>query len=171
MTTNSSTSKRWTDGWLRVRGWLSARSADLIKRMKAGLTGAGRRIRVRYRQWRRPPRVDLFETPTTVEIRIDVPGVDTGTLDVALRGRRLTVTGKYREEDKECCRCYRAERATGRLVRSVNLPCTVRDEQMTANCRDGLLAVSLAKATPEAHIPVTSGVEPDAGSVEGPWSI
>jgi len=42
----------------------------------------------------------------------------------------------------------------------------VRDERMIGDCRDGLLAVSLVKASRETHIPIARDTDFDARIAE-----
>jgi HSP20 family protein len=106
--------------------------------------------------------VDLFETNDAVELRVDLPGVAADAIDIQVRGRRLTITGQRPEDYPNGCTRRRLERPTGRFARSVALPRSVRSEQVSVQCRDGVLAISLPKMGKEAHGDVQRDSTPSA---------
>ncbi len=92
------------------------------------------------------PPLDLSETESTIEVRMDVPGIKPGELDIKLTGNILTISGQRKEEYEEKGRTlYRVERRTGTFSRSVTLPCPVKEDQVNAQYRDGVLTVTIRK--------------------------
>ncbi len=94
------------------------------------------------------PALDLSETTDTVEVRMNVPGVKPDNIDIQVNGSLLTVTGKTEEEKEEKGKTYhRIERRQGQFSRSVTLPCSINEEKVLANCKEGVLSIHLPKTT------------------------
>lgn len=92
------------------------------------------------------PPLDLSETPTSVEVRFDLPGFKADEINVQLSNNVLTVSGERHEERKEQSETFhRIERRTGSFSRSVALPARVAEEKVDAQYRDGVLTISMAK--------------------------
>ena len=92
------------------------------------------------------PSLDLVETDTTVEVRMDLPGVKPKDIDIQLNGNLLTVTAERAEEKEEKGRTFhRVERHTGRFSRSLTLPAPVVESEVAAEYHDGVLSITLPK--------------------------
>ena len=92
------------------------------------------------------PAADMSETADTVQVRLDVPGMDPKDIDIEVRGNELHVTGERKEEKEEKGQTWhRIERRTGSFSRTIALPCSVRDAQAKADYANGVLTVSLPK--------------------------
>ena len=92
------------------------------------------------------PSIDLAETENAVEVRMDLPGVKPNEIDIQLSGNILTVSGQREEEKEEKGRTFhRIERRYGTFSRSVTLPGAVVEDEVAAECRDGVLTVTLPK--------------------------
>jgi len=113
------------------------------------------------------PRVDMYETPDGIVVKVEVAGVDPERLDVSLSSddRVLTIAGERGEEDRERMdriRCYQLEIYFGPFVRQIVLPGDVRIDRdaIEASYRDGFLVVNLPKKTamgaPSRSIKVTT---------------
>lgn len=119
-----------------------------------GLRGGGK-------QW--VPAADLVETHDSVLVRFDLPGVDPETLDVVLTGNMLTVKGhRLLDEIKAEDVAHRRERPTGLFSRSIPLPVSVDPDRVSAEAKNGVLAVTLSKteSVKPRHIPVQSRKSP-----------
>ncbi len=81
-------------------------------------------------------------------IVLDLPGVERGKLDVGLDENRLTVRGE-RVQNEADAHARRAERPSGRFVRSFALPETVDRDNIDANYKDGVLRLRLPKRREE----------------------
>lgn len=95
------------------------------------------------------PSLDLSETDDEIEVRLDLPGYKPEEIEVDLSGDVLNISGEHQEEteEKEDGRRYhRIERRHGRFQRAVQLPAAVRDDQIDANFKDGVLMVKMPKA-------------------------
>jgi HSP20 family protein len=93
------------------------------------------------------PSVDLSETETAVEVRMDLPGVKPKDIDIQISGNVLTVSGQREEEKEEKGRTFhRVERSSGSFSRSLTLPTTVNESEIAAEYRDGVLTITLPKS-------------------------
>ena len=92
------------------------------------------------------PAVDVYEDEHTVNLKIEVPGVDEKDLDIRVENNTLTVHGerKFEKEEKEE-NFRRVERQYGSFTRSFTLPQTVNAENVSANYDKGVLKITLPK--------------------------
>jgi HSP20 family protein len=92
------------------------------------------------------PPVDVYEDEHTINLKIEVPGIDEKDVDVRIENNTLTVHGerKFEKEEKEE-NFRRVERQYGSFTRSFTLPNTVDAEQVKASYDKGILKISLAK--------------------------
>lgn len=103
----------------------------------------------------RLPSLDLTESNGTLEVKMDVPGMAAEDIAIEVRGDTLTISGKHEEEKKEEDKekkYHRVERRSGSFQRSVALPCSVKESEVAAEYRDGVLTVTLPKVeTDKTH--------------------
>ena len=67
------------------------------------------------------PLADVEETPDAYAVEIELPGVKKDDLDIAVAGRRLTVTGERKERERVGT-LRRRDRVVGRFHYEVTLP-------------------------------------------------
>lgn len=92
------------------------------------------------------PAVDIIEEKERFVLRADVPGVDPADLEISMDAGVLTIAGKrVLEERAEDAGAQRMERVSGRFFRRFSLPDTADAENITAQCRNGILEVSIPK--------------------------
>ena len=96
------------------------------------------------------PAADIYETPTGVLIRCDMPGVDEQDLEITLENKQLVINGPQMGQGKEGCETLVGEYRTGVYQRSFALGRDLDDSLVTARLKDGVLEVNLPKA-PEAQ--------------------
>ncbi len=92
------------------------------------------------------PAVDVIETGEEYVVLADLPGVDKKDLEVSVTGSLLSIKGDKREErsgDKR--RFFRREAWSGSFKRTIDLPAAIDPERMSAELKDGVLAVKVAK--------------------------
>lgn len=92
------------------------------------------------------PAADVFEDETEFVIALDLPGIQRDGLDVGLDDNRLTIRGE-RVAPSAGLQQRRAERPTGRFIRSFSLPEIVDREAIAADYKDGVLHLRLPKRT------------------------
>jgi len=92
------------------------------------------------------PAVDIIEEKERFVLRADVPGVDPADIEVSMDAGVLSVGGqRSTEERSESTGVQRVERVSGRFFRRFSLPDTADAENITAQCRNGILEVSIPK--------------------------
>jgi HSP20 family protein len=94
-------------------------------------------------QW--SPPVDIFETSESIVIRLEVPGIEQQALDVEIKDNSLIVEGDRKFEEVEGRNYHRVERAYGTFRRVFSLPMLVRQDQIHAVLKNGVLEITLLK--------------------------
>lgn len=93
------------------------------------------------------PSTDISETDEAIEVKMDIPGLTAEEIDIEVRGNTLQISGEHKEEKEEKGKTYhRVERRQGRVYRSIMLPAEVDEKKVNAECRDGVLSITLPKA-------------------------
>ena len=110
--------------------------------------------------WEGYPAVNVYANEEKAVLTAEVPGVNPQDIDVSVRETTLTITGKRDlEEPKEQQRFIRRERERGEFSRSLTLPFSVERDQVTAECRNGVLILHLPRK--EADKPRKIQVTPE----------
>jgi HSP20 family protein len=93
------------------------------------------------------PAVDLEETDKEIVVKAELPGIDPGDIDVELSGSNLIIRGEKKIEKEEKKKNYHLmERSYGSFFRSIPLPVEVKEKEIKANYKKGVLEISLPKA-------------------------
>ena len=97
---------------------------------------------------RRYPLVNMLEDKDNLYVEALTPGVDPQSLNVTVMQGRLTVSGEKSRvaADVKPEAFHRSERASGKFVRTFDLPVEVNEERIQAEYKNGLLIVTLPKA-------------------------
>lgn len=90
------------------------------------------------------PKADLLDLGEALQLRMEVPGVDQGDLELALQGQELLVAGLRETLEADAVPLF-SERPNGPFQRSVRLPVPIDREQVSAHLRNGVLVVHLPK--------------------------
>jgi HSP20 family protein len=109
------------------------------------------------------PPLDLFESWRAFLVRVDVPGIKAGELEVAFAGGLLVVSGaRYLATGPDGERFQRLERPAGSFRRSVALPTAATPEMVHASVEDGVPTVVVPKLEPrsQARVAVHPCVRP-----------
>ncbi len=94
------------------------------------------------------PRVDVYELPNELVVKVDLPGVDANQIDLNVEEGALVIRGERSEEDPgEQAAWHARERWQGRFGRVVPLPSQVDVDGITAQLKNGVLLVRLPKKT------------------------
>ena len=92
------------------------------------------------------PAVDIKEEAEQFLIHADIPGVNPKDIDVHMEDGVLTISGKRESETSEDKHGYhRTERVRGTFLRRFTLPDTANAEKIVAECKHGVLEVSIPK--------------------------
>jgi HSP20 family protein len=99
------------------------------------------------REPRRYPLVNLLEDKDNLYVEALTPGVDPQSMNVTATQNRLTLSGeKSSVVDIKLEAFHRNERASGKFVRTIDLPVEIDGAQIQAEYKNGLLVVTLPKA-------------------------
>jgi len=92
---------------------------------------------------------DVIDDGDSFVVHADLPGYDSDDIDVQLaEGRTLTLSAEHTEEsERSDGRYVQRERRRQSLSRTVTLPEAVTESETTATYEDGVLTVTLPKAT------------------------
>lgn len=116
---------------------------DLLERVLEDFRGAGQSMRIRADG----APLDVIELDDSIRISVEVPGIDPADLEVRLTGQVLTLAAEKRDAHaaEASYRTY-SERRFGAFRRSIELPCAVDADQVTAEHRHGVVTVTLKKS-------------------------
>lgn len=93
------------------------------------------------------PALDLVESDSAIEVKMDLPGMKSEDIDIQVNGNLLTISGERKEEKEEKGKSYhRVERRNGTFSRSVTLPCQIAEKEVDAKYDNGILSVTMPKA-------------------------
>jgi HSP20 family protein len=93
------------------------------------------------------PLVDITEDEHEYSIKAELPEVQKAEVKVVVENGVLTISGERKSEKEEKTRKYhRVERAYGSFARSFSLPDDADEAKVSAEFKDGLLTVRLAKS-------------------------
>ncbi len=96
------------------------------------------------------PLVDVRESQTDYHIDVEVPAVAAADLSVSVVDGILHVSGERRAQvADDNNRLHRTERRYGRFERSFSLPEDADADSITAQSRDGVLYLTIAKQAPK----------------------
>lgn len=97
------------------------------------------------------PQVDESEDDKAYHVRVELPGMDKGDVDVSLSDGMLTIRGEKKEDEEEKGKdFYRRERHFGSFRRMIPVPGEVDETKIDASFKKGVLYVDLPK-TAEAQ--------------------
>jgi HSP20 family protein len=127
---------------LQYRYTMVVRSAEA---WPFGDMGLGERFRLLVQtRWR--PDTDIFETPTTIEIVVDLAGVDENDFEMQLFENVLVVEGHRRPPSSlEGAFYHTAGIRHGPFLVEVPLPAPVDPDRVDATYERGLLRITLPK--------------------------
>ena len=97
---------------------------------------------------RQYPKVNLRDDADNVYVEALLPGVDPENIDMNILGNTLTLAGErpVANDPDGNCPWHRRERGTGKFMRTIELPVEIVADKIKAECRNGLLRVTMPKA-------------------------
>lgn len=96
---------------------------------------------------RRFPLVNVSDTEGHVYLDALVPGVDPKDIDLTVLRNIVTISGERKPFDVQKGQVvHRSELGTGKFSRTLELPVDIDPDKVTAECRDGVMRITLAKA-------------------------
>jgi HSP20 family protein len=92
------------------------------------------------------PAVDIYETEHSLVLKAELPGIDPKDVEVRVENQTLFIRGERKfEKDVKEESYHRMERTYGSFARSFTLPNTINAESVSAQYKDGVLTLTLAK--------------------------
>ena len=88
-------------------------------------------------------RMDAIRRQEGIELRFDLPGIDTDSIDVTVDRGVLTVTARRSEEYAEGEKPFIRERVMGSFSRKIRLSDVVDTDKISASYDGGVLTVSV----------------------------
>jgi HSP20 family protein len=100
------------------------------------------------------PRVDVYycgeDAPKKAVVKVELPGIELGAVNLEVRGRTLVISGERPVRDTEGRTYQQVELASGPFRRVVELSVDVNAEEAQATYEDGILRVELPTRLPQA---------------------
>ncbi len=94
------------------------------------------------------PAVDIYETEDDIVLKAELPGINKDDVTVEVKDNILILKGERRfEKDIKEENYHRMERAYGAFQRSFTLPNIVEKDKVKARYKDGVLEITLPKAS------------------------
>jgi len=139
---------RWRPVGQGLEPWVGARDlGDIqseVNRLFDTFFGRSAQPGPPERSW--APAADMYETKDELVIKADLPGMSDKDVQVSITGDLLSLKGQRAEpEAVKPEQYFRAERWTGRVERTFQLPIPVQADKVRAAYRDGVLIVTLPK--------------------------
>jgi HSP20 family protein len=92
------------------------------------------------------PAIDVLETGDEFIVTADLPGVSKDNLELSVTGTLLAIKGsKQVEHEEEKRKFLRKETWVGGFGRTIELPANVDPDKVSAELKDGILTVRIAK--------------------------
>lgn len=93
------------------------------------------------------PPVDILESGDAYLIRAEIPGMKKEDINLDFRDGAVTLSGERKyDEPAAGVEYHRTERLAGKFFRSFQLPQTIKQEDIRATYRDGILEIHIPKA-------------------------
>ena len=98
------------------------------------------------------PAVELSDNEDSLTLSVMVPGIDKKDLDISVTRDQVKISGEYsRNQENKDKGYYISEFSYGKFERTIQLPVTIENEQVTADYTDGILTLNLPKVEEVKH--------------------
>jgi HSP20 family protein len=95
------------------------------------------------------PAIELQETDTELWLKVQLPGIELGELEIQVSENAVFLSGEYREcHQHDQQGILRSEFYYGQFKRVVPLPIPIQRERVTAAMAGGLLTLIMPKSIP-----------------------
>ncbi len=109
------------------------------------------------------PAAELTQTDDAVHLKLEVPGMEAGDLDIQVMADRVAIAGERKSETKtEENGKTRSEFRYGKFQRVIPLPARIQNTNVTADYKDGILNLTLPKSEEEKNKVVKVNLLQDA---------
>lgn len=100
------------------------------------------------------PALNMAEDDKQVYVEAEMPGVRSTDIEVSVHGHELKLTGQRKLDRDDKSKFHLLERGGGAFERTLQLPCPVNPDQITAEIKDGILTVTMQKAQTPRRIDI-----------------
>ncbi len=108
---------------------------------------------------RRFPLVNFSEDDGSLFVAALIPGVDPKNIELTVVRNSLTISGERKTSvENKGQILHRSELGTGKFFRTLELPVDINADKISADCKDGIMQITLAKA--EHAIPRKIEIKP-----------
>ena len=112
--------------------------------------------------WNFVPSAELIDTPEAVSLKLEVPGIDPKDIDIEVTADSVSIRGERKSESKtEEKGVTRTEFRYGEFHRVIPLSVHVKNTDVKATYKDGILTLDLPKVEEEQNrvvkVAITSG--------------
>ncbi|MBV6627782.1 MAG: Hsp20/alpha crystallin family protein [Rivularia sp. (in: Bacteria)] len=116
-----------------------------IDRMFDDMLGMNRSF-AKYNNENWTPAIELRNTREDLILRSELPGVDAKNLEVQVAKQAVLISGEIKDElSAEESGYYRSELHYGQFRRMINLPVPIKNEQVKAEFKNGILKLVMPK--------------------------
>jgi HSP20 family protein len=100
------------------------------------------------------PPVDVSESPDCFTMAVEVPGLSRDDIQLTVQDGRVTLKGERPAGDARSVRFALVERGHGRFSRTFALPAAVDASAVAADLQDGVLTITIPKASSRRRIDI-----------------
>lgn len=105
-------------------------------------------------------KTDIQETEKEYLLEVDLPGYKKEDIKIDVSEGYLTINAKVNKEDNEEEKNYvRRERFTGEVTRSFYVGEDIKEDEIKASFKDGILTLNVPKVNPEEKLPEKKYIE------------
>jgi len=115
------------------------------------------------------PAVELVDAGDNFVLKAQLPGIDPKNVDVQVTREAISISGERRYENTEEKPGYvRSEFRYGKFHRVLPLPAHIQNDSVQAECKDGILTLTLPKVTEARNKVVKINLAEIAGASANP---
>lgn len=115
------------------------------------------------------PALELVDAGDNFVLKAQLPGIDPKDIDVQVSREAISISGERRYENTdEKPGCVRSEFRYGKFHRVLTLPARIQNDSVQAECKDGILTLTLPKVTEARNKVVKINLAEIAGTPANP---
>jgi HSP20 family protein len=96
------------------------------------------------------PSAEMEETDDAIHLKLEVPGMESKDLNVEVTEESIVIKGERKSESKsEAKGVLRSEFHYGKFERRIPLPAHIQTDKVRAECKNGMLTLTLPKVESE----------------------
>jgi HSP20 family protein len=94
------------------------------------------------------PDIDIKEDGTQYTVTMDLPGMDKDKINIEIKNKMLKITGEREtvSEENRADKFFRQERNYGYFSRVIPLPDNIKENEISADYKNGVLTIKIPKA-------------------------